>query len=177
MRFIFETEHLDEKLYKRAFMKIQLSNLPWRKKRKYLKDHKNYVVIIRPMERASEDRFFHGKDGVGGVTDFEKMVLYLEDKHENPKDPVQRVFRKNCVVISHEGGHDLLMWEGRGEKTPLRNDDEMGHRAGTKLNFWTAEVHDRDIENFTRWISLFKWYKPRWYRYQIKIIDFRDLLK
>lgn len=131
------------------------------------------------MERASESPFFHGKDGVGDVTDPHRMILYMEDKKENPKDSVQRSTRKNITVICHAFGHKFFMDAGYGHKVPLRNQDEMGHKAGTMLNFWTAEVHDRDIENisYSKQFDIYDEETDRNYKYKFNVLDFRDLLK
>ncbi len=180
MKFTFETENLHERLYKRlirmeAYTQFQTSEL----RKRFWKENKNYTIIIRPSTRASEDPFFYGKNGVGGVTDTSKMVLYLEDKHENPRDILQRVLRTNANVISHEGGHHKLMFMGMDQRVPLRNRDESGKPAGTLLNFLTAEVLDRDIENkmFTMSFSFWDWSTFKATNYTVQLVDFRDLLQ
>ena len=126
---------------------------------------------------ASQDPFFYGQNGVGGNTAPTKMVLYVEDAWETPLDTLQRVFRRNGKMISHELLHWLLMVEGRSERVPLRNDDYSGNKAGKMLNFWTAEVHDRDIEgNLTTLV--FPYYMRqahRKVRYTISVLNGKDL--
>ena len=139
---------------------------------------KNYQIILRPSHRASEDPFFHGKDGVGGVTDLVKMILYLIDANENPKDPFQRVLRTNANVISHEGGHAILLSYGLTHRVPLRHDDFSGHKAGTMLSFATAEVHDRDTENIGFYLKFKQFYLAymKFFQINVKVLDFRDII-
>jgi len=179
MKFIFETTNLDERTYKRIIQSYIASQLSRLGRIQFIIKNRNYQIVIRPMERASESPFFHGKDGVGGVTDPLRMILYLEDKRDHPKDSVQRVIRKNLTIITHEMGHKLFMDAGFGHKVPLRNDDEMGHKAGTLLNFWTAEVHDRDIENFSysKEFYIYDEQTNKAWKYNFNVLDFRDLLK
>ena len=179
MKFIFQTANLDERRYKRIIHSFLVSSLPVELRKYHKEQIQNYQVFIRPDWMASDDPFFHGKDGVGGVTDKQKMILYLEDKSENRKDSVQRVLRKNSWVISHEMSHWLLMLVNLGHKVPLRNNDEMGHKKGTMLNYWTAEVHDRDIENkafrMPFWIVQWSIFKLR--PFPLKMLDIRDILE
>lgn len=146
MKTIFETQKIDKKFYDRFIGKYIMSQIPWADRLKFWVAKKSLQIIIRPSSMASSDPFFHGVNGVGGNTAPTKMVLYVEDVWENPLDHIQRVFRRNGKMISHELLHWLLMVENRGERVSLRNDDYSGHKAGTMLNFWTAEVHDRDTE-------------------------------
>jgi len=178
MRFIFHTTNLDQYLYKRLIRSYIGSQYGRLARLKFVTKNLLYTITIKPSSMANESPFFDGKNGVGGVTDPKRMILYLEDKQENPKDRVQRVLRQNVNVITHEFGHKFLMDAGLGHKVPLRNQDEMGHKPGTMLNFWTAEVHDRDIEN--RAYQKEFWFTIRStgesYRYVLKVLDFRDLL-
>ncbi len=178
MRYNFETENLDTRVYKRMIRSYIASQYSRFGRLKFMMKNILFPITIRPSSAASEDPFFHGKDGIGGNTAPNKMVLYLTDQRENPNDVLQKVIRSNLIVITHEFGHKFLMDAGRSEKVPLRNDDEMGHKAGTKLNFWTAEVHDRDIENvsYSKEFIIYDNVIDKQYKSRFKVLDFRDLL-
>lgn len=154
-----------------------MSQISWNNRIKFWVAKKSLQIIIKPSSMASEDPFFDGQDGVGGNTAPTKMVLYVEDAWENPHDTLQRVFRRNGKMISHGLLHWLLMVEGRSERVVLRNDDYSGHNAGDKLNFWTAEVHDRDMER--NLITLrFPYYMRETHgkaQYAISVLNGKDL--
>lgn len=129
------------------------------------------------MELASENPFFEGKDGVGGVTGQGIIKLYLEDKRTLVGDIFQRIIRKNMIPISHELCHAILIHDGQSQRVALRNNDWSGHKKGTMLNFSTAEVHDRHIEgrlwNMKFWFWDWKLFIPR--RMNTRVLDIRDL--
>jgi len=178
MKFIFQTENLDERFYKRFIHTYAHWTLNKKIKIKYKTQLDNLTWIIRSSTMASEDRLFHGKDGVGGVTSHTQIIVYIEDKQENIYDMVQRVFRQNNEVICHEFGHWILLTMGLTHKVPLRNDDYSGVKAGKMLNFNYAEVHDRDIEDF-KFIMRFHfidWKKLKLIRKQFRVLDFRDII-
>lgn len=179
MKIIFETKNLNKNLYANFINKSLLATLGFPKASLYFKQSKSYQVILRPSSMASEDKFFHGKDGVGGVTDPEKCILYMLDTDDNPKNARKPNFETNANVISHELlGHRLLYWAGKNQKVALRHDDFSGHKAGAMLNFSTAEVHDRDTENFSWYFDFDVWYWKylKTFTFRVKILDFRDLL-
>lgn len=177
MKTIFETQNIDKKFYNRLIGKYINSQIPWEKRLKFWIAKRSLQIIIRPSTRASEDPFFHGQDGVGGVTAPKKMVLYVEDKTESHADIFQRVLRKNAKMISHELLHWLLMIENKGHQVPLRNDDYSGNKKGDLLNFWTAEVHDRDIERNVMPLH-FPYYSRilnRTVRFTLNVLNGKDL--
>lgn len=180
MKIIFHTQNLHKPLYLNFINKSLIATLGHSKAYRFLKENKNYQVILRPSSMASEDPFFHGKDGVGGVTDPIKCILYMRDVDDNPKNVRKPNFEENANVISHELlGHRLLYWAGLNHKVAMRNDDFSGHKAGDMVNFSTAEVHDRDTENFS-WYFEFKLLYLKYlkrFTFKVKIIDFRDLLQ
>jgi hypothetical protein len=178
LNIIFETQNLNRIIYQRLIHRWFNSQVPSGMKRRFFAEMKTYRIILRPHTRASQDPFFHGKDGLGGVTDPTKMILYLYDEHENPADSVQRVLRANAKVISHEGGHALLIWAGLNHRVPLRNDDTSGHKKGTMLPFHTAEVHDRDAEGRTSILEFpfMDWSAFRLRHYRVSVLQFWDLL-
>ena len=126
---------------------------------------------------AHLDPFFVGKDGVGGVTEWRHIKLYLEDTETKQGDVFMRAFRNNMVPLSHEFCHAILIFLGRDDRVALRNDDFGGNKKGKILNFSTAEVHDRHTEGkfwalrfwFWDWIL---WRSKRMY---CRVLDIRDL--
>lgn len=179
LSIVFETENLNKIIYQRLIHRWFNSQLPGGMKKKFFTQMQTYQIILRPHTRASENPFFHGKDGLGGVTSDKSMILYLYDQHENPLDPVQRILRANAKVISHEGGHALLIWAGLNHRVPLRNDDTSGHKKGTILPYHTAEVHDRDAEGRTTILEFpfMDWAKLRLTIYRVSVLQFRDILE
>jgi len=181
MTFIFETSEINTRLYTRMIRKNMYCQFTDRKRRnaffKWL-NSRNYRFIIRPSHTASEDPFF-SKNGVGGITDPQKMILYLEDSKTVNQDFVKRVLRQNAIVISHEFGHLKGLWNGNNDKKPLRNIDESNTPAGTLLNEFVQEVHDRDIENkgFTLNFWFWDWIKFSAHKYNVRVIDFRDIFE
>ena len=179
MKFIFQTKNLDHRRYKRIVHHILVNLIPKRMRRKLRQVIKNYRVIFRPSTMASEDPFFHGRDGLGGVADNTKCVLYMDDTKTIPVNVFNPTFLQNVWIISHELLHSFLIWYGKSHRVKLRNTDEMGHPAGTRLAFHTAEVHDRDIENkkFFMDFNMIWWSKLKLIKKKIPILDGRDLLK
>ena len=181
MKFVFETTYLNTNLYKKLIKKNLFFQFTDRHRRreffKWLKS-RNYTFIIRPSKMASQDLFF-SKNGVGGITDPHKTVLYLNDELAIPEDSIYRALRSNANVISHENGHLKGIWNGNSNKTSLRNTDESGHPAGTPLAQYVQEVHDRDIENKSFRLNLWtwNWKKFKIHRYRLQVIDFRDIFE
>jgi hypothetical protein len=170
----FHTKNIDPELYERLirmFVYDMLDsgyNLYWSKWR----------WDIYSSADAPDDPFFDGKEGVGGVTGMGTVKLYLEDKKTNiMKDIFRRVLRQNYLVISHEGSHSLLIHMKKNHKVALRNADWSGHPKGTKLNFSTAEVHDRHVEG--RFKNLSIWIRQGWNWYYLRnmpVVDIDDLV-
>lgn len=133
---------------------------------------------IYPSSEAPNDPHFDGQEGIGGVTGMGKVKLYLEDKKTDIiRDIFRRVLRQNYLVITHECSHAILIHTKQTKKVKLRNDDWSGHKAGTLLNFSTAEVHDRHVEGRFKKINL--WLRQNWtwvYVRNLNVIDIDDLV-
>ena len=171
----FYTENLNEQVYKRLIQYYIYdmlgpgeSTLYWNK----------WKWEIYPSSDAPNDPHFDGQEGVGGVTGRGIVKLYLEDtKTDLIRDIFRRVLRKNYIVITHEGAHSLLIFKKQTYKVKLRNDDWSGHKAGTKLNFSTAEVHDRHVEGRFKKINVWIRDKFTWiYLRNLSVIDIDDLV-
>ena len=175
MTISFNTYHINERLYTRA-IRYYLYELLGAREAVYFLRH--WDIDIYPSDKASEDPFFHGQDGVGGVTGNGKIKLYIEDKLTLTGDIFQRAFRKNMVVISHEICHAVLLHKGKTQRVKLRNDDYSGHRAGTVLNYSTAEVHDRHTEGNFYTMNFWFWdwelFIPR--KMTCRVLDIRDIV-
>ena len=151
-------------------------------------DRYEYIFYMRkwdwefyPSTESPNDPHFDGQEGIGGVTGLGIVKLYLEDKKTNMlHDIFRRVFRSNLIVITHEGAHSLLIFRGRIHKVKLRHDDFSGHKAGTMLNFSTAEVHDRHNEGRFKILSKFSYFNLKTMNYisvsNVKVIDIDDLV-
>jgi hypothetical protein len=172
----FHTENLDKVIYTRL--------IRW-----YVYDMFNdtldfgdfffkWTIDVYPSSMAPNDPFFDGKEGVGGVTGMYKMKLYLEDKKTNIlRDIFRRVLRQNLLVITHELAHAILLHKGLKHKVKLRNNDWSGHKKGTKLNFSTAEVHDRHVEGKFKKMNV--WVRNGWTWVRLRglsTIDIDDLV-
>lgn len=178
MMIRFHTVNLNEKLYRKLIN--QFVN------RTFARDDSNdfqlfkqfmrtWEVDIYPSSMASEDPFFYGKDGVGGITGNFRIKLYLLDEDTLFGDVFQRVFRANAIPITHEFCHAILIYLGRNEKVALRNDDFGGHKKGQMFNFSTAEVHDRHIEG--KFWNMNFWFIQTLPKLMIaKALDIRDLV-
>lgn len=171
MKYFFHTSNINQKIYKKLIWKYIHSILG--KDRNIMN---SWIIEVYPSSMSSQDPHFHGEDGVGGVTGMGKVKLYIEDSKTQFFDTFQRVFRRNSLMISHELSHAILIQLGRNEKVPLRHDDYSGHKAGTLLNYSTAEVHDRHTER--RFFTLSFWsvmgfVVPK--RFQASVLDFRNL--
>ena len=110
MQTVFQTKNIDEKFYKRFIGCYIMSQIPWRKRFKFWVAKRSLKITVKPSTEASNDPFFDGQDGVGGVTARNTMTLYVEDVRENYLDTFQRVFRRNGKMISHELLHWMLSW-------------------------------------------------------------------
>ena len=168
MLFYFHTKNIDKKLYKRAIWKYIIQNLP----REYIPSTRLWEIKIYPAELASNDPFFHGQNGIGGVTGNKEVKLYINDViGETPW------FMSNMVVITHELAHMIGMILNWREKKPMRHDDYSGHKAGDMLNKWTQEIHDRHTENrfYTTRVHKYDRGLKKWFVYRkFRALDFRD---
>ena len=136
---------------------------------------RNWTIHIYPSSMAKYDPYFHGQDGVGGITGMYQVKLYVEDEKTKADDIFLRVFRRNALMISHELCHAVLIQDGRSERVPLRHDDYSGHRAGAKLAFSTAEVHDRHTEKkfYVLLFNFWDWRRFTNRKMQAQVLDFR----
>jgi hypothetical protein len=170
MKFIFETVNIEQKLYIKLITKFLISTLG--KNRKLLD---LWEITFKPSTMASNDPFFPGVDGVGGITGMGKITLYVEDAKTPFLDIFQRVYRRNALMITHEVSHAILIQMGRSDRVRLRNDDYSGHKAGTSLVYSTAEVHDRHMEKRFFILSFLKIFLFIPYRMRAQVLDFREL--
>ncbi len=166
MKFIFETENINERAYRRIMNRYILENFG----RETFSQLREWVILVRSSTRIGEDPFFHGTgNGTGGVTGLGMTRLYLFDV-----DDFGLFLRTNVVTISHELAHTALLVNGMGERVPLRNDDFSGNKKGDILAYSTAEVHDRHIEGKFYTATEWLWTGLIWRRISYNMLDFRD---
>lgn len=173
MLFKFEVVNVNPRLYQRAIRFYLWSTLGIKK---YMSFTKSWEIVLRPSELASADPNFHGQKGIGGVTGKNKIIVYIHDVDD--KTPLLPYYRMNMVVITHELCHGMLIHFGQTHRSVLRNDDFSGHKKGTSLNFSTAEVHDRHIENnfWTMDCNFWDWKTFKNKRLMCKVMELRDLV-
>lgn len=170
MKFIFDTNYINERKYIRS-----IRYLMWESLNKSFRNWKLFddvTVKIRPMEQASEDRYFN-KDGIGGYFGEKELVLYIFDSSGDLQ------LRTNMIMIGIETSHMVLAKLGFRNKVKLRHDDRGENKAGSLLPFFVAEVHDRVYEGKTFMLDFWFWdWKLRFVR-KIKFlaVDIRDLTK
>ena len=100
--------------------------------------------------------------------------IYVADKND-----YGLIVVANAAVICHELAHAILFqhyYTGYPQKRPLRNNDKSGNKKGKLLNIWTQEVHDREIENKLRFMTVYYKIKNKWLPMQLRVIDIQDLL-
>lgn len=177
MNIRFYTDNLNPRLYERLFREYIWDMF------NSISDYKEFLEVwqfeVRPSWQASDNPHFHGQDGVGGVTGYRHITLYLEDKKTDLiHDIFLRVLRKNLVVATHEFAHGILQYKDLMHRVPLRHTDFTGTPKGTMLNFATAEVHDRHTEGKFKkknvWFWDWKTFKA--YLVRINVIDIDDLV-
>lgn len=167
MKFIFETDNINEKKYKKFVYMYIIQNTPKNKRRDIWK----WNITFKPSTESHLDPHFHGEDGVGGVTGLGKITMYIHDEVGDIP-----WFWTNALATSHELAHMIGIVMGWREKIPLRMDDFSGHKKGTLLNKSTQEIHDRHSEK--RLYTMKYWYVD-WRRFRIltgtaRVLDFRD---
>lgn len=175
----FFTKNLNTRLYKRAIFRMLHEMYPRRMDYIFYWRHWNWEV--HPSTEAHSDPHFNGQDGVGGIVGMGTVTLYLEDKRTNMiYDFFRRVFRQNFTVIGIEAAHSVLLDSGRKHKVPLRHADTSGHKAGTMLPFFVAEVHDRHAEGRFKLLKPFSYFDMKTMTYvrvkNVKVVDIDDLL-
>jgi len=166
VQIIFHTDHLYKRSYIRAIKYFLYTTNGWERDSRW----NDWKIDIYSSTEAPNDPHFDGQEGVGGVTGFQTIKLYVIDTDNG------MVFLQNFMMISHELCHMMLIVDGRNDRVRLRNDDWSGNKKGTELNFSTAEVHDRHIEKKFRTMSMWGWYKIFWKRFRLRVIDITDLL-
>jgi hypothetical protein len=167
LKFVFETENLNERVYKRICNYYILTNFGLRTWKRL----DSAIITIRPSERIGEEPFFDpGSNGTGGVTDRSGCKLYLFDNKD-----LNLFLRTNATTVTHELAHLALLHRVEGSRrVPLRNNDLSGNKEGKMLNYSTAEVHDRHIENHFNPVTIWVWVGLRYRRLQYLELDFRD---
>ena len=160
MKFIFETKNINKRLYIRSIRFLMWESLNQSFKKWNL--FKDVTVKIRPMEMASEDRYFT-TNGIGGYFGETELTLYIFDS----KGDIQ--LRTNMAMIGVEVTHMILAKLGFRHKVKLRHDDLGGNKAGTLLPFYVAEVHDRIHEGKTFFLNFWFW---DWEKRFVKKIKF-----
>lgn len=178
MNIHFFTQNLNPRLYTRI-LREYIYDMYDEADFDYIAFMNRWIWEFHPSTDAPNDPHFDGQDGVGAVTGMGLTKFYLEDKKTNLiHDIFQRVLRQNVIVMTHDGGHAILIHEGMNRKVKLRHDDFSGHKAGTELNFSTAEIHDRHTEGrFKRkrvWFWDWKTFKA--YRVNVSYVDIDDLV-
>jgi hypothetical protein len=175
LQVFFNTDNINTKLYNKLIWKYLYNNLG---KHQYANFTNNWKIHIYPESRAHEDPHFHGQNGIGGVTGQGVVKLYLRDIATQSQDNFRRVYRENSVVISHELSHAMLIHKGYKWRVKLRRDDYSGHKAGTELNYSTAEVHDRHMEG-RFWNMKFWWFDRKRFkftRWSSRVLEGRDII-
>lgn len=169
MKFIFETKNINKRLYKRAIRYLIWDSL--NKNSRLWKIFHDVTIKIRPMQKASEDRYFT-KDGIAGYFGERELVLYILDSSGDIQ------FRTNMAMIGIETGHMVLAKAGFRDKVSLRHDDLGHNKAGTKLPYFVAEVHDRVHERKFFTLNFWFWdWKLRFAkRIKFVAVDIRDIL-
>ena len=172
MKFNFETENINPRLYKRAVRYYLWKTLGIKN---YI-SFRDWSITFKPSEQAKDDPFFHGQKGIGGVTGMGKVTVYVHDVDDD--STLLPYYRMNMVVISHELCHAMLIHLGQTHRAVLRNDDYSGHRRGAFLNFSTAEVHDRHTEDnfWTMDCNFWDWKTFKNKHLTCRVLEIRDLV-
>ena len=155
---------------------------------KYVSEHnldlKGWEITIFPTSANSGIKNFMSDDYKintkipHGITGKNTCKIYVADKND-----YGLIVVANAAVICHELAHAILMnyysydnYHVMGLKKPLRNNDKSGNKKGKLLNIWTQEVHDREIENKLRFMTVYYKIKNKWLPMQLRVIDIQDLL-
>jgi hypothetical protein len=129
-------------------------------------------------ESVNDPNFGNSKiKGVGGVTGMNTIKIYIYDK-DDLNNSLYPFFRPNMIVISHELCHAIFIHKKMKNRVNLRNNDYSGNKRGKVMNFSTAEVHDRDIEN-NNWnmnFNFWDWHKFKNYKMRCTVLNIRDLV-
>ena len=135
---------------------------------------RNKTITVFSSTSIGNDPFFDSVgNGTGGVTDREGCRLYLFDVPKN-----NMATRANLITCTHELAHLALLHLLIGEsRVALRHDDLGGNKAGTFLNYSTAEVHDRHNEGRLYLAKVWMRNGLKFSKYEYMALDFRDFNK
>ncbi len=167
MKFTFETTNINERAYKRAINRYVLENFG----RTVFRSLKDWKFIVRPSTRIGEEPFFDGAgNGTGGVTGLGEVRVYVYDN-----TGFGLIFRTNISTICHELAHAALLTMPIGStRIPLLYDDLSGNKEGDRLNYSTAEVHNRQMGKWTYTATEWLWTGLTYSRISYTVLDFRD---
>ncbi len=158
MQYLFNTKNTNKSWYTKAswsYLKTMLLAAPedihwyWRNGLDILD------IIISPLSMAKNDPFVQAfiKEGLKinlgipfGITGEGQIKVFVNDDEFAWKFYPDRIFPSDMQVLLHEFAHYLLRIKDPDTKVKLRYPDTSGHKAGTILDWATAEVHDLDYE-------------------------------
>jgi len=169
MNVLFETKHIDKTLYRQIIYKYVSEH--------YL-DLKDWRIIVYSTSKKSNIKdFMTDNNNINvriphGITTWKSVKIYIQDKSD-----YGLIVLMNASVICHELAHAILMqiYKTNPIRKPLRNNDKSGNKAGKLLNIWVQEVHDREIENRLRLMTVY--YKMNtWKSMLLRVIDITDLV-
>ena len=112
-------------------------------------------IIISPLSYAKHDPFVQYfihqglKINLGipfGITGKGEIRVFVNDDEFAWNIFPDRLFSSQFQVLAHELAHFLLFIKDPNTKVKLRHNDTSGHKAGTVLDWFSAEVHDLDHE-------------------------------
>jgi len=189
MKFTFDTAYINQTWFRKAvweYIKAMTINSP-EGTHYYLKSLKNNHMLVRALNRITDaDKKFYQhaiESGVKninptvpfGVTGKDEIRAYVMDNKTT--DP-SMLLMMNMPRVYHELAHELLRIKNYWAKVKLRHNDTSGHKAGTVLKWWSAEVHDVEYEK-SKWILATDWKNGlmgRKYRIQLVGPDIRQAL-
>ncbi len=144
MEIVFETKHLDKKLYQKLILHYIYEHYHYKDYDRLMKQDKWKITLVSTKEF---DRSFYSgvpNDQLDysiphGVTGQGTVICYLTDS-TNPL-----IMLQNMSVICHELAHMILMTYYPNKLTTQRYDDFYG-KAGDQRKYFSSEVHDRVAE-------------------------------
>ena len=169
MKVLFYTKHIDKMLYRQIIYKYVSEH--------YL-DLKDWTITIYSTNKKSNIKeFMTDNNNINvkiphGITGLKSVKIYIQDKSD-----FGLIVLMNTLVICHELAHAILIevYKNNPIRKPLRNNDKSGNLKGKILNIWTQEVHDREIENKLRLMTVY--YKMNnWKPMLLRVVDITDLV-